>query len=240
MNLDTFAHSNFAIVPFGGETTSDNPPDNQGNPTNTDPPANQGTEQGNSGQAQDPAAGGEPPADDDSDQYEGLSNKELRRILRDSESGKTKAEKERDAAKSKLDEQERAKLTKEQALEKDLADEREARKNDRALIERLAIIGAIRDESKYTWHDPNIVYDQLNKEIVKVNEKGDVEGITKELARIAKDHPYLMKTKEGQQGQGPTGFQPGQGGANSGGNQPPVATELVQKYPALASRMPSS
>lgn len=242
MKFDKFFEV-WGIAPFGGDNSVE---PNQAPPAGTPNPDNSGNPQGgqgNSGQQQNPP-GGTPPANsgdnDDDDPYEGLSAKELKRLLNDTEKNKTQAEKDRDAAKAKLDEAERAKLSKEQALEKDLEDERTANALLRKTNESLAITQSILSDKRFEWHNPEVVAGLLNREIVKVDDKGNVDGITKELARIAKDHAYLLKTKQSQQNNeqnnGPTGFQPGQGGAGSG-NGLPNAAELAKTYPALASRI---
>ena len=86
---------------------------------------------------------------------------------------------------------------------------------------------------------------------MKVSDDGKVEGLAKELSRIAKDDSlkFLLakdNTQQGNQQQqqnqnqqqnGSTGFQPGQGGASSGGGIDPNAKELAELMPALRSRI---
>lgn len=211
-------------------------------------PGSQGG-QGNSSKDQKTPASGdgtpEPPADDDDDDpYEGYSTKELRRIARDNERRAKEAEQERDSVKTTLTAKEREKLDKEQRQELEINDLKDSVSTLRASLAHQAIVNAIICDSRYEWHNPEIVAQQLNSEIVKVDDKGKVDGIGKELVRVAKDHEYLLKKKASQQdkGQGassgqPTGFQPGQGGANSGGNLPPNASELAKTFPALNSRI---
>lgn len=215
------------IVPFGAEDDEQN--------TQVEPPAqNQSNNQG----AQDNS--------DDDDPYAGLSSKELRKLLRDSEAGKQEAENNLTAANSKLAEKDREKLSKEEALQADLDAERENNKTLRATMARQAIINAIVMDTRYEWHNPEVVAQQLNSDVVKVGDDGKVDGIVKELARVAKDHEYLLKKKVRQQDsnsnsgkppEGPTGFQPGQGGANSGGTMNPSAKDLAKTFPALANRL---
>lgn len=216
------------IVPFGAE---DQEPQSSENPPN--PPANQGDSK--------------PPAnandEEDDDEYKEYSPRELRRLARDLSARAKTAEGERDSFKSKVDESERKTRTNEENLKTDLDNANAAITKLRAVNAKLAIINAINGDSKFQWHSPEMVAQQLNSEIVKVDEDGNVEGIAKELARVAKDHPFLLKKQAGQSnnaGQppsGPTGFQPGQGGATQGGSSEPNNQELLNKYPALASRL---
>ena len=69
-----------------------------------------------------------------------------------------------------------------------------------------------------------------------------------QLTKVAKDHPFLLKKDNTNQGSGqqnngtgsgtsgPTGFQPGQGGASNGGGEID-RKKLAEEYPALASRI---
>ena len=185
---------------------------------------------------------------DDGDDYKDLTPRELRRIARDLASKAKSIESERDSFKTKVEEQERKTRSHEENLQKDLETERSVNASLRATNAKLAILGAIRDDARYEWHDPEMVAQQLNSEVVKVSEGGMVEGLKKELDRVAKDHEFLLKKKAantqgrqqnnvGQQSNGPTGFQPGQGGANNSGTGQPDLKELAKSYPALASRV---
>lgn len=184
--------------------------------------------------------------DDEDDLYSGLSAKELRRLLRDTEMSKSSTEAAKAELERKIKEAEDAQLSKEQKLEKDVTERDSLIETLRATNARLAIINAINQDSRFEWHNPEIVAQQLSSAVVKVTDDGKVEGIAKELSRIAKDHDYLLKSKGAQQNsgnqmppndQGPTGFQPGQGGANQSGTLPTNATELAKNYPALANRI---
>lgn len=184
--------------------------------------------------------------DDEDDPYSGLSAKELRRLLRDTEMSKSSTEAAKAELERKIKEAEDAQLSKEQKLEKDVTERDSLIETLRATNARLAIINAINQDSRFEWHNPEIVAQQLSSAVVKVTDDGKVEGIAKELSRIAKDHDYLLKSKGAQQNsgnqmppndQGPTGFQPGQGGANQSGTLPTNATELAKNYPALANRI---
>ena len=236
------------LAPFGAESDEGNVDDSNGEVAGSvAPQSNQGS--GSSGaNAQSGAKGkGFVESQDDSgddDEYKDLTPRELRRIAKDLAAKAKTIESERDSFKTKVDEQERKTRTHEENLQKDLEAERSANAALRAINARLAILGAIRDDARYEWHDPEMVAQQLNSDVVQVGEDGKVENLKKELDRIAKDHEFLLKKKNagrqpnssGQQPNGPTGFQPGQGGANNQGSGQPDLKELAKHYPALAGR----
>ncbi|AVD99625.1 head scaffolding protein [Mycobacterium phage Cuke] len=245
------------ILPFGGEDQqggSNNADGNasgqsgqqsngQGNQGNSQQQGNQSNNQGNQGNSGD---------SDDDDPYAGLSAKELKRLLADSESKRESAETERDSTKQTLTQKEREKLDETERLKVEKQEDASTIEQLRATNAKLAIVNAIGNDDRFSWHNTDLVADQLNRDAVKVDDKGNVTGLAKELGRVAKDHPYLLKS-DGQQdnsqqqnnqqqqsnnnaGGGQTGFQPGQGGSNSG-NLDQNAAELAKKYPALANRL---
>jgi hypothetical protein len=247
MSTDFFTQ--MPIAPFGGEDkTGGSDVGNSGTQGNTgDNPNPQGS-QGNQPASQAGGGGGKgtssPPADDDNDddEYKDFTPKELRRLARDLATRAKTAEQERDTVRGTLTEHERAKLDKQERLEADLTDERKVVETLRATNAKLAITNAIIMDTRYSWHDPEMVAQQLNPDVVKVADDGKVEGIANELKRVAKDHEFLLKkeTKPGPPGQqqpsGPTGFQPGQGGATQGDSISADQKVLLEHYPALASR----
>jgi hypothetical protein len=197
-------------------------------------------------------------SDDDSeddaedDDLEGLSAKELRRIAADREKARKAAEAKATKAAKDAAAKEREKLNADQKKDFDLNQANETIAKLTATNTKLALLGAIRDDSRFEWHNPEIVAQQLNSEIVKVDSEGRVEGLANELKRVSKDHAYLLKKKGQQQDSGnnngnnnnnqqqnnqQSGLQPGQGGANQGGSMPPQQAELVELMPALRSRM---
>lgn len=224
------------ILPFGGESQEEDSSGSNETPTIISTvKANPIVPQGNS----------EDNSSDEDDPYVGLSSKELRRLLRDTELSKSSTEAAKAELEKKIREAEDAQLSKEQKLEKDVTERDSLIATLRATNTKLAIINAINEDSRFQWHNPEVVAQQLSSDVVKVGDDGKIDGIAKELGRIAKDHSYLLKTKVAQQNnngqqksedQGPTGFQPGQGGANQGGTLTNT-TELAKNYPALANRI---
>lgn len=231
------AEAPMPLVPFGAEDDGDSSGADQGAATEN------AVSQGNPAASASAPSGKRAAEDDgDDDEYKDLTPRELRRIAKDLAARAKNIETERDTFKTKVEEQERKTRSHEENLQKDLETERSVNAQLRAVNAKLAILGAIRDDMRYEWHDPEMVAQQLNSDIVKVDENGSVEGLKKELDRIAKDHEFLLKKKTaGSQGKqqntnGPTGFQPGQGGANNNGAGQPDLKELAKHYPALASR----
>jgi hypothetical protein len=250
------------ITPFGGEDdkTKTDPGSGDGEGASGGN-ANSGGTQGNSGkggqQTQNGGKADPPPdddddSDDDDDEYKGYTAKEMRRIARDEKKKAKDAAAEAKTLKDKEAAAERAKLDENDALKKDVSDRDETIVTLRATMTKQAIIGAIRDDTRYEWHDPEMVAQQLDPEVVKVDEQGRVEGIKASLPKVAKQHPFLLKkdnttddgkngTKNGatqqNNGSGPTGFQPGQGGTSGGGGQETDRKALAENYPALASRI---
>lgn len=237
------------IVPFGGEdpvgTEGTNGDGSQGG---TEGAGAQGGTQ--TGKPEAGKAGGATESDDDDDteddEYEGLSAKELKRLLKDTTKDKKSAEKAKAALEKKQTDAERAKNDENTNLKNDIQALRDENGTLRSTLNRQAILGAIRDDARFEWYDPNMVAQQLDPEVVKVSDDGKVEGIKTQLTKVAKDHPFLLKTDKTQQGNGqqnnggtqggPTGFQPGQGGASGGGNQTDTK-KLAEEYPALALRI---
>lgn len=216
-------------LPFGAEDQDPpNPPKDDGGQGNS--PDNSG---GSNPPDSKPPEKKEDSDSDDNDPYSGLSAKELRRIILDTENAKKNVETERDSFKTKADEAERAKRTKEENLENDVKARDATISTLRAANARLAIINGILAQSKYRWHNPEIVAQQLDSKVVKVNDDGKIEGLEKELARVAKEHDYLLTKANSSQG-GSTGIQPGQGGSNSSGKS---AKDLAKDYPALLGRI---
>ena len=229
-------HTPFGAEPNDGDN-NDGSGDGQGNSGQSNTQDNQGNSSSGGTQGQSGAKGNSSSTDDEDDEYKGLTPGELRRLARDLTNKAKTAEKERDSFKTKVDEEERKTRTKEENLERDVAERDSTIANLRATNAKLAIVSAILKDSRYEWNDVEIVAQQLNSEVVKVNDGGAVEGLKKELERVAKEHAFLLKAKGTQQNNGPTGFQPGQGGGTSGTPGQPDVKELTKHYPALANRL---
>lgn len=219
----TKTFSLWPILPYGCEDQDGNENGSDNNDSENATDNSQDNNDGNQTQTKD---------DKEDDPYEGLSAKELKRLLAESETKLTSAVSERDTAKSELTAKEREKLDKEQRLELEVEELKTKNAAVVAINEKLAITNAIGNDQRFTWHNTDLVTAQLNREIVKVDDDGNVSGLAKELTRIAKEFPYLIKTDAN--GSTQTGVQPGQGGANSG-NLEQSKQELAKKYPALAS-----
>ena len=188
------------------------------------------------------------------DEFDGLSAKELRRLLSEAQSGRKTLDSELKEIRSKLEERERAERT---DLENYKADTEKLQAENAELkkaLETTAITNAILNNRKFQFHDATDVLNNLKITELKVDAKtGQVEGIDLELARVAKEKPFLVLNSakddkveksqnngSGKQNQnsspnGPTGFQPGQGGGSGNGMQE-TRTSLLSKYPILQNR----
>lgn len=242
--MDSAIFSLWPIAPFGGEDGDEGGASNgDGAQGNSDNNANGDGSQGNSapgddGDGSDSGDGG------DEDEFAGYSAKELRRIAAENKKKADQAEKDRKAAQAKIDAEERKKNDDLTNAKKDIEDLRTENTTLRATLNKLAIQGAIRDDSRFEWHDVEMVAGLLDPTVVKVNDDGKVEGIKASLPKIAKEHPFLLKKENGKNNNGsqqnnnggPTGFQPGQGGASGGGSETDK-NQLVENYPALATRV---
>ena len=236
MNTNFFAL--WPILPFGGEDGEGTPAANEGEQA----PAQGGTPQNQ--KPPEPKGGDDSDDGDDSeDEYKGYTVKELRRIAADNAKKAADAEREAKKLKDKETAEERKKNDENTNLKNDVAERDETIKTIRATMTQQAIHGAIRDDQRYTWNDVGIVAGLLDPEVVKVSDQGKVEGLKAQLTKISKEHPFLLKSDntndQGRQQNnqsGPTGFQPGQGGASGGGAEVD-RKKLAEEYPALAGRV---
>lgn len=194
--------------------------------------------------------------DDDDDEFAGLSPAEIKALAKQKAKEAKDAEKARKAAQAKIDEEERKKNDKATNLEKDLEKANTTIATLRATVNKQAIEAAIRDDDRWSWHDVEMVASvaaQLNSDGITVNDEGKVEGLKATLPKVAKQHPFLVKSTKGEEGDGknngnnggtqqnngsgPTGFQPGQGGTSGGSGQEIDNKALAENYPALAGRI---
>lgn len=213
----------------------------------------QGNGNGNGSQGNSGGQGGSD--DDDDDPYEGLTAKELKARLAAETRARTTAETDKKALEDEKDATARSKRDKVTNLEADVAAANTEIAELKATNSRLALVNAILNDRDYQWHNANIVAQQLDSSKVTVDPKtGTVDGLKKELKRVSEDHDYLLASKKDDKGQGngngqgngqqkrqpytggPTGIQPGQGGAANGGLEPKPIDELMKEYPALAAR----
>lgn len=188
------------------------------------------------------------------DEYDGLSAKELRRLLSESQNGKKTLDSELAQIKGKLEERERKERTELENYKADVDKLAAENAELKQALETTSITNAILNNKKFQFHDAVDVLNNLKMSELKVDTKtGQVEGIDLELARVAKEKPFLVlnsakddkveksqsngSTKQNQNSgaNGPTGFQPGQGGSSGNGVQE-SRNSLLNKYPILQNR----
>ncbi len=242
------------VLPFGAEGDgNDNGDSGSGSSAEGDAgkPGN-GASQGNLGegnQGGDKSGSGSSSSDndddDEDDDYKGLSLAEVKRIAADNAKNAKASEKERKKLADAEAKRERDKNDENTNLKNDLAERDSTIESLRATIVKQAIEGAIRDDSRFEWHDLEMVAQQLDPNVVSVDDNGKVEGLKSQLPKVAKQHPFLLKKDNTQENNGsgnrqnqngPTGFQPGQGGTSGGAGNEPDAKALAENYPALAAR----
>jgi hypothetical protein len=236
------------------------PDDDNGNSGNSgENSGNQNNQggQGDSGQNQNSGGQGnqnnQSTDDDDDDPYKGLTAKELKKLLSDAENDNTKTAAELQQLRDAQTAAERKKNDENTNLKADVASRDKTIAQLRSALAEQAITGGIRDDKRFEWHNPKVVAQQFNSGEVTVDDDGKVTGLTKALARIAKDESCkFMLAKDNtqqqddqnnqnnnqqQQNNGPSGFQPGQGGSNSSGSGiTENYDELVKIMPALRTR----
>lgn len=245
--------SNFSLWPIVPIGADDDDKDKSGGSDTSGQSGGQSNNQG--GQGNSSQSQKKDDDDDADDPYKGLSAKELKKLLADAEANGTTAAQELETLRQEKQAAEDAKLDENQRKDKQINDLTAENNTLRASLAKAAIVNAINDNKEYTWNSANIVAQQLDSEKVKVDDKGKVTGLEKELARIANDKnlEFLLAGKKSeennnnqqqndqQQNNGVTGFQPGQGGATSsgplGGIDATQAAELAKKMPALTSRL---
>lgn len=239
--MDSTIFSLLSITPFGGEDDAANSDSGNGESQgNSDANAKGDASQGNSA-GQKSSGKKDSGGDQEDDEFEGYTEAELKRIAKENQRKARQAEQEAAAAKAKIEAEERKKKDELTNALDDLKKANETVATLKATVNRLAIEGAIRDDSRFQWHDVQMVAGLLDPDTVRVTDDGKVEGIKAALPKIAKEHPFLLRgeNKNGNKSQqnngGPTGFQPGQGGASGGGSEVD-RSKLVENYPALASR----
>jgi hypothetical protein len=233
------------ITPFGADDESepqrdieaDNSGQSGGNANNQ---AAQGNSSNNSENSQN---------SDEDDPYAGLTARELKRLLKDAEANNTTVAQELKQLQEEKRQAEEAKLSAEEKKDRRISELESQVNSLRTTLVKQAIINAINENKTYEWNSAAIVAQQLDSSKIKVDDNGKVTGLEKELARIANDPNlnFLLRQKNtdennqqsnnAQQQQGPTGFQPGQGGARNGNGIPNNAQELAKLIPALNSRL---
>jgi hypothetical protein len=192
--------------------------------------------------------------EEEDDEYAGLTPAELRKIASDNAKAAAKAKADAKVLTDAQEAEERKKNDENTNLKKDVEKLTTENTTLRSTMTKQAIVGAIRDDTRYEFHDPEMVAQQLDPEVVTVDDKGTVTGIKAALPKVVKQHPFLVKKDntvedDGKNGKannngnngsgngngGPTGSQPGQGGTSGGGGNDVDVKVLAENYPALAT-----
>lgn len=156
------------------------------------------------------------------------------------------AERERDELKRQLEERDGAKKDTEKHLQGELEKANSRAQKMEGVLRKNLLETHILKDNKITWHDVDVVVAALDLGEIDIDvESGTVEGLSDELKRVAREKPFLVKSKSGsrqnggddggsgqQQRRGSTGNNPG--GAGHQQNQQVTQREsLLKKYKAL-------
>lgn len=143
--------------------------------------------------------GEEAPRSYTAEEYETI----LRR-MRAADEAKGKAEKRL----QELDDAEKSELEK---ANRDLADAKARIAQMEKDITKGKMANAILQFPGYTWHDPEVVLQVIDMDLIDIDEEsGKVKGVKQALDKLAKEKPYLLKGK--------TGSGSGDGGKDGGSN----------------------
>jgi hypothetical protein len=103
-------------------------------------------------------------------------------------------------------------------LEKAQGEAKAAKDEATAAAEQLTALriqNAFLTENTHTWHNPAAAMKLLDLDAVTIGDNGKVEGLKPAIDKLAKDHPYLIKTEE--KGGAATGGASGAGGGSGTG-----------------------
>lgn len=187
---------------------------------------------------------GDDSEDDEEEDLSGLTTRELRRLYKDAIKNKKITNSELEELRTKVEAQERAESSDLENAQRDIDKLTKERDKFKKIVGDNAVIMGILTYTKFTFHDPRIVANLVNAEEISIDyETGKVDGLEAELARIAKDKDFLVKSaakerdsKRNETGSsGSTGSKPGQG-VSTKVNVNQEKADLVARYPALAGR----
>jgi len=154
------------------------------------------------------------------------------------------AERELAEVRRQLEERDGAKKETEKSLKEELTKSTERLAKMENTLRRNLLETTILKDPKVTWHDVDVVISALNLDDVDIDvESGTVEGLSEELKRVAREKPFLVKSKAGerrknddgnggQQQRGSSGNNPG-GAGHQQNQQVTQRDSLLKKYKAL-------
>lgn len=248
--MDKLEFALWPIPPFGGdnrtEVNNDDSSSDAGNDGDKDNDSNssKGASKDNGSSDESDSDSDEDDDEDEDDEYEGLSAKDLKKRLREAnKAGKSTAAE----LKTLQDAQEKAARKERTELENANKDRDKYKGESEAkdkIIEKQAILQGIITYQDITFHDPKDVIAFINKSDITINDEGEAEGLVKQLKDLAKEKPYLVKSKKGSNNNddsnngrnGSTGTQPGQGAKGKTDANAKQKQELISTYPALIGR----
>lgn len=152
------------------------------------------------------------------------------------------ADRRASAAETKLGEIDKAKLSELERAQAEAKEAKEALVAAQEAAKDAALGSAFAMDQTYSWHNPATALKLMDRDGVEVGDDGTVKGLKPALDRLAKDHPYLIKTADGTgtgSSQGQTGATGVPGNAKPQGSQKDQSA-LERKFPALRGRVAAS
>lgn len=182
--------------------------------------------------------------DDDDDEEDDLSHiadpkdrriAELSREARNRRRELRAAQRELDEARATVAQKETDGVKGQETLKTKLAEANETISKLKGQMETGLLRNQINEFDTIKWHDTTLVIKELNRAKIDVDlEDGYVDGLQKELKRIAKEKPFLVKeSSSGASGSGSTGSHPQGGSTNT---QTTHAEQAKARFPWLANR----
>ncbi len=181
--------------------------------------------------------------DDEEDDFsiDGLSKGEIARKLRRLSRENAKRRTTNNELTQELEEKDSyiEALEKENSKAVKIQEERDAAIQENATIksdlENAAIRNAVESFKDASWYDVGTVMEKLDRSAITVKD-GKVEGLEPQLKTVAKDFPFMVKPKDGEQpGKGkPSGDAPRSSAAGQGqGSDQLSDEELASMFPAF-------
>lgn len=186
-----------------------------------------GTDPNNSGGSGD---GNSPPAgdndlDDEEEELDKITDpkdREIAELKRENRRKKRElrtAEEAKTGLQTQIDEAARSKNTELKNAQDDLKAANERIAKMEATLHGNLLRTAILENQKLVWHDIATVIPALDMDEIKINvETGEIDGLSEELKRVAKEKPFLVKSKQSEKTGGGNSGGGGGGNNNSGGS----------------------
>lgn len=152
----------------------------------------------------------------------------------------SQADQRREAAEKALREIKDKDLPELERFKRDVAEAQDRVKTLEADLAEQRIANAFLSDNTYSWHNPAHALSSVDRDLITIDEKGNVTGLKAALEKVAKTYPYMVKPKDGVEADdkggptGPAGTPPMNAGGNGTGRTQP--SKLAQRFPAMRTR----